>query len=91
MDKRDGFSKADEKMLLTRETRSGLQITGTLSNVRNMYNIINHFVYLEVLLFVEMVRFIFTIPGVTSFLSNKLCQDSLENFFGRQRQRGRAN
>lgn len=25
------------------------------------------------------------------FLSNRLCQDPLENFFGRQRQRGRVN
>ena len=30
----------------------------------------------------------FTISGVTSFLSQRICQDSLENFFGRQRQHG---
>jgi len=33
----------------------------------------------------------FTIPGVTAFLSEKLCQDSLEKFFGCQRQRGGVN
>lgn len=38
-----------------------------------------------------MVEYIFTIPGVTVFLSNRICQDPLENFFGRQRQRGRVN
>lgn len=38
-----------------------------------------------------MVRYIFTIPGITFFLSNKVCQDSLENFFGQQRQRGRVH
>lgn len=39
-----------------------------------------------------MIEFIFTdIPGVTIFLSNKLYQDPLENFFGQQRQRGRVN
>ena len=38
-----------------------------------------------------MVRYIFTIPGVTVFFSNRLCQDSLENFFGQQRQRGRTH
>lgn len=41
--------------------------------------------------FVEMVQYIFTIPGVTVFLSNRICQDPLENFFGCQRQRGRVN
>ena len=38
-----------------------------------------------------MVEYIFTIPGVTVFLSNRICQDPLENFFGQQRQRGRVN
>ena len=38
--------------------------------------------------FVELLQFIFKIPGVTSFLTEKLCQDPLEKFFGNQRQRG---
>lgn len=38
-----------------------------------------------------MVKYIFTIPGVTAFLSNRICQDPVENFFGQQRQRGRVN
>ena len=38
--------------------------------------------------FVELVRHLFTIPGVDSFLSQRLCQDPLERFFGTQRQRG---
>ena len=41
--------------------------------------------------FVEIVRYLFTIPGVELFYSNRLCQDSLENFFGQQRQRGRTH
>ena len=49
------------------------------------------FVSHTVLSFTEMVKFIFTIPGVTVFLSNKICQDSLEKFFGQQRQRGRVH
>ena len=36
----------------------------------------------------ELVRYVFTIPGVQSFLSQRICQDPLENFFGCQRQRG---
>ena len=38
--------------------------------------------------FLALVQFVFTIPGVTCFLSEKLCQDPL---FGCQRQRGRVN
>ena len=44
-----------------------------------------------VLSFVELVEYVFTIPGVKVFLSNRICQDPLENFFGLQRQRGRVN
>lgn len=39
----------------------------------------------------DLVKYIFTIPGVTVFLSNRLCQDPVEGFFGQQRQRGRVN
>ena len=38
--------------------------------------------------FIELVRFVFTIPGVSLFLSNRLNQDPIEKFFGQQRQRG---
>ena len=35
----------------------------------------------------ELVRYIFIIPGVNSFLSQRVCQDALEQFIGSQRQR----
>ena len=38
--------------------------------------------------FVALVRYIFSQPTVKSFLSQRICQDPLENFFGTQRQRG---
>jgi len=41
--------------------------------------------------FLELVRYIFTIPGVKMFLSERLSQDPLENFFGCQRQRRGAH
>ncbi len=41
--------------------------------------------------FIELVEFIFTVPGITSFLSSRIQQDALEKYFGRQRQRGRVN
>lgn len=36
----------------------------------------------------ELLQFLFDIPDVDSFLSQRLCQDPLERFFGCQRQRG---
>jgi hypothetical protein len=43
--------------------------------------------------FVEFVRYLFSLKEVEnlSFLSNNICQDPLECFFGRQRQRGGTN
>ena len=37
--------------------------------------------------FIELVRYLFKLPDVKSFLSQRICQDPLENFFGCQRQR----
>uniref|UniRef100_A0A1X7TM73 Transposable element P transposase-like RNase H C-terminal domain-containing protein n=1 Tax=Amphimedon queenslandica TaxID=400682 RepID=A0A1X7TM73_AMPQE len=37
---------------------------------------------------IDLVKFLFTIPSVNSFLSERLSQDPLENYFGQQRQRG---
>ena len=39
----------------------------------------------------ELVQHLFTIPGVKSFLSERIQQDPLEKYFGRQRKRGRVN
>ena len=41
--------------------------------------------------FVEIVEFLFPLPDVSLFPSNRLCQDPLEKFFGQQRRRGRVN
>lgn len=38
-----------------------------------------------------MVRYLFTLPGVKCFLSERISQDPLEKFFGNQRQRGGVN
>ena len=47
--------------------------------------------YYTVLSFLELVPIILKISGVTFFLSDKLNQDPLENFFGCVRQHGSAN
>ena len=41
--------------------------------------------------FLELIEYIFKIPGVKFFLSERMSQDPLENFFGCQRQRGRTS
>ena len=41
--------------------------------------------------FVELVPFIFKIPGITLFLSERISQDPLEKYFGCQRQKGDTN
>ena len=42
--------------------------------------------------FVEFIRFLFSLPEVKenrlAFLSNRICQDPFENYFGCQRQSG---
>ena len=49
-------------------------------------------VYPLVTSFCEMTKYLLKLPGVKSVLSNRLCcQDLLEQFFGKQRQRGGTN
>ena len=38
--------------------------------------------------FLELIEYIFKIPGVKFYLNEWMSQDPLENFFGCQRQRG---
>ena len=39
----------------------------------------------------ELTRYLLCIEGVSFVLSEKLCQDTLESFFGKQRMRGGYN
>ena len=79
----EGDKAAQKMMLLPLETRQGILITGTV-----LTKCLKSCSYFTVKSFIELVKFAFTIPGVTVMFSNKLCQDCLENFFGQQRQRG---
>ena len=82
------------KMLLSSETRLGIRITGIHTVLIILFmqeTLILCFIHV-VNSFIELVEYIFNhIPGVTLFLSNAICQDPLEKFFGQQRQRGRTN
>ena len=92
----DGFSSREKaKMQLSAETKLGLTVTGKVLNPyshHKFYTCIQFYLYsfpfFSVRSFVELTRFLFTIPGVTCFLSQRLSQDPLEKFFGSQRQRG---
>ena len=73
-------------MLMPTETCHGINVTGIV------VLFISVFLHLLVTVksFVELTEYIFKIPGVKFFLSERISQDPLENFFGCQRQRGRT-
>lgn len=78
---RPGFEqqKAEQnKMLLSEQTRFGLRLTGRILKI----------VLLHLYIFYSQV---IRRPCDVRFMSNKICQDPLENFFGQQCQRGRVN
>ena len=64
-------------MLLSAETQLGI-ITTSKSNDMLLY------IFIYFFSFVELVRYLFTIPGITCFLSERLSQDPLEKLFGCQ-------
>ena len=78
-------------MLWSLETRSGLKMTSmyTINNRLKKYFIF--FLIITAKSFIDLVRYLFSVPGVKSFLSRRLCQDPLEKLFGLQRQIGRTH
>jgi len=100
--KTEGFSKSAKKMTLNSETSEGIRIAGVCACVRacvrgSSYNSCqnNAIAILSIFIatsFCEMAQYLLKLPGVKSILSNRLCcQDSLEQFFGKQRQQGGTN
>ena len=88
MNKHPGFSKKEKQMMmLPCETLDGIRITGIIDKVST----VTAFMYFIVLSFCELLPYIFKIPEVTCFLSCKVNQDTLEKFFGLQRQAGRCS
>ena len=83
---RQGFSKTEKgNILLSHPTRLGLKMT---CKVLYLYKCENLNICVTGKSFVELVRYLFTMEDVNSFLSQRICQDPLERFFGCQRQRG---
>ncbi len=77
-------------LLLSSETRLGLRMTCKYIHLIYVMPFIIGFPYAYNVgnSFIELVQYLFTVPGVKSFLSQRICQDPLENFFGCQCQRG---
>ena len=86
--RKEGFDKSQKiLMMLSAETRQGLRLTGKTCLRALIFE--EHPSFSDVI--VELVQYAFTIPGVSVFLRNRVCQDPLESFFGQQQQRGRAD
>ena len=88
MKARPGFTDEEKsRMLLSPATRLGLRMTSMLFylKIHNSLSIVSNCIALS---FIEMVKYLFTLPDVSVFLSQRISQDPLENFFGCQRQRG---
>lgn len=88
--KREGLTnKERNNMLLSQETCFGIEVTGKAASGDHTEGAFFVVVsYLSLCSFIELAKFAFTISGVRAFLSEKLSQDPLEQFFGCQRQRG---
>ena len=72
-------------MLLPEQTTSGIHITGNFLIQLYMTHCYSYIYVVSA--FIELLQFVFTLPGVTGFLSNKIVskRDRLEKFFGIQR------
>ena len=69
------------KMMPSKETLLGLHVTGFNKQYQGVY-FYTHTLLTIVRSFVELVRYLFTIDGVTSCLSQQPCQYPLERFLG---------
>ena len=84
-----------QAMTLSRETKEGLKMTGTLMTICHWVGIItvvmlNHYHFFIVHSFVDVTRYILMEHSEDNLfiLSERFSQDSLENYFGQQRARG---
>jgi hypothetical protein len=76
-------------MQLSQQTLLGIRITGMLFvHYKHCYIILFNALALS---FIDLVKFVFTLPDAKFFLSEKISQDPIEKFFGCQRQRGSSN
>ena len=80
---RTGFTPAQKKMM---------QLSAESLGYICVYHFNTYATYIfSVKAFVEMARFLLKLPGVKYLLSERFCQDPLEEFFSQQRAQGRRN
>ena len=90
----EGFTAAQKNMmLLSQQTLEGLRITSIydlFTFTIYKYDFFRFYTYVILLVasFTEMTPLLLGLPGVICFFSEKLCQDPIESFFGKQRARG---
>ena len=91
-------------MLLSSETLLGLRITGAIRKSTGHLGVVSSAVFASLIFihylstyylchytansFIDLLEYIFTLPDVKVFLSQRICQDPLETFLGCQQQRG---
>ena len=96
VEQREGFTTAQKQMMcLSKETLTGLKITGRFKHACIMFmshwsHIMCHFIS-TVHSFIEMAEYLFKQPRVQYLFSERLTQDPLECFFGKQRACGGRN
>ena len=93
VNERQGYTKSQKNMMmLSQETLLGLRITSEFGMHACMYlHLSRSLACSTAKSFVDLVDYVFSLPEVTLLLSQRLCQDPLEKFFGCQRQRGGTN
>lgn len=76
-------------MCLSLETLEGWKITGWISHCIGSVTL-THCIVCAVRSFVDLVRYLLRLPGAKGkfLLSERLNQDPLENYFGKQRSKG---
>ena len=94
VEQREGFTTAQKQMMcLSKETLTGLKMTGRFKHVNYMLMChCSHIMFISTVhSFIEMAEYLFKQPRVQYLFSERLTQDPLECFFGKQRACGGRN
>lgn len=86
--RKDVKGEAKKRLRLSDETLLGLRMTG--KNIIPIY-IVFYIILKIAFSFMDLITYLFEETKAKSFLSERICQDPLEKYFGRQRQRGAVN
>ena len=81
MNKREGFTAPQHNMmLLSRETREGLQMAGRATYILKLL-CIKPQLHSAVCSFTELIPKLLAIPGVSCVLIERFCHDLLQSYF----------